>query len=256
MASAPSLPRLQALLGRPHVSDDYVRFRIALLAAQTAVRDALARTASAAPPFDRALLTQLIEQLSAELPSEDLRRLAAAAAAEPDLLENPARRAAEDPDAAALAALAGRLQISGEALRFFGRALAAPFVAARPSAAPPEPGRCPRCGTPPGLAKLRREDGRRILFCSLCGEGWEFARAACPFCRGPDALGRLLGAKDDPRWIETCDACLGYLKTVDERKLDPDAVVSPLVEATATVHLDLMAEEQGYARGLPYVALR
>jgi FdhE protein len=281
--------RLEALIGREDASEDYVRFRIELLKAQAAVRQALARSASPPPPsgvavaeseagnpplgpddipFDRALLGSLVRDLAAALQrrgrrSEDVTHLFAAMAKDPALLETLARRAAFGPDEAFLTSLARRLRVSPEDLLFLGRALAAPFVREAVCrlkkrvrvTAPEGLGRCPYCGSSPGLAKLRREEGRRILFCSLCGEGWEFARVACPLCGRGRALGMLsIGA--DPRWIETCEECKGYLKTTDERELPEGEVIVPLVEATMTLYLDLIAEKEGYARGLPYAALR
>ena len=47
-----------------------------------------------------------------------------------------------------------------------------------------------------------------------------------------------------------------YLKTVDERKLPEEQAVVPLAETTATLYLDLIAEKEGYLRGVPYAALR
>ncbi|MFV1966207.1 MAG: formate dehydrogenase accessory protein FdhE [Pirellulaceae bacterium] len=141
--------------------------------------------------------------------------------------------------------------------------LIAPFVAEaagrrkqRTEAAPKSAGRCPLCGSPPGLAKLKRENGRRVLFCSLCGERWEFARIGCPFCGSQQGLGMLSIDTADPNTIETCEQCKGYLKTVDERKLPENKQVIPLVETIATLYLDLIAEKEGYAGDLPYGALR
>lgn len=279
--------RLEALCGCESAAEDYVRFRIELLKAQAAVREGLARSAPPAQasdaaqegkthalgaddvPFDSALLAGLLKDLAAALRGRghrggDPARLSAAAAAEPALLEELARRAAFAPDEAFLNSLSGRLAMSPEALLFLGRVLAAPFVAEAVrrlkegvgTALPESSGCCPYCGSPPGLCKLRREDGRRILFCSLCGESWEFARMACPFCGNGRALGVLSPGSDEGRWIETCEHCRGYLKTLDERKLPADETLVPLVEAVATLYLDLIAEKEGYAGGPPYSALR
>ncbi|MEE9140169.1 MAG: formate dehydrogenase accessory protein FdhE [Alphaproteobacteria bacterium] len=280
--------RLQALEDRESASEDYIRFRIALLKAQSAVQEALAcspppPTRSRAAegereaklpvlgaddvPFDRALLTGLARALAAALPSREgggeMARLCAAAANDPALLEELARNAAFDAEERFFAGLSERMEASPEALFFLGRALAAPFVAGAVRrlkecegiAAPESSGRCPYCGSPPGLAKLRREEGRRVLFCSLCGEGWEFERVRCPFCAAQGGLTMLAMGPDDPRWIESCERCGGYLKTVDERRLPQGEPVIPLVEATATLYLDLVAEREGYASGPAYVAL-
>jgi hypothetical protein len=255
---------LEALIGREHVSEEYVRFRIRLLEAQVAACDAVrprAEDTPHEPTFDPALLGRLFEELRSALPSEDLERLSAAVAAEPTLLDALARGAAGGPDEPFLTTLSERLAISREALLFFGRVLRAPFVAAAVQktgthhASPAQSSRlCPQCGSAPALAKLRREDRRRILFCSLCGEGWSFARLMCPFCGGR-ACERLSAPSDDVRWIETCDECRGYIKTVDEQKLGEDEVVLPLVEATSGLYLDLIAEKRGH-QGPTYVALR
>jgi hypothetical protein len=40
---------------------------------------------------------------------------------------------------------------------------------------------------------------------------------------------------------------------VDERKLPEGEPVFPVVEEAATLHLDLLAEREGYIRRVPYV---
>jgi len=152
---------------------------------------------------------------------------------------------------------------NAELCLFIGRVLAAPFVADAacrggdvPTAGAPAAGNpclCPRCGAVPALAVLRGEEGRRILCCSLCGHAWAAARAACPFCGDGGSLGALAEREDGPRWIETCDSCRRYIKTVDERRLGGHAVI-PLVEVTAGLYLDMVAEKHGYERGVPYAA--
>jgi len=79
-------------------------------------------------------------------------------------------------------------------------------------------------------------------------------RLACACCGTPDrqALGVLRLEDADARWIETCERCKGYIKTVDERKLPDGETVVPVVEEAATLHLDLLAEREGYIRRIPY----
>lgn len=289
--------RLEALLGRPYVSEEYIRFRIDLLRAQWAVRQALAGAAQPTPhpgptprtipdqsrtdwsttgpdlepdrlPFDPGLLQSIFSAMSASVArrgrlTEDLQRLAAAVQANPALLETLARKAGFGPEMESLESLARETGVFIDALLFVGRALAAPFVAeaarrvgpSAPGAAAEARGRCRICGSPPALAKLRREDGQRVLYCGLCGTGWEFPRLACPWCETParQALNVLRISEGDPRWIETCESCRGYIKTVDERKLPLGETIIPLVEEAATLHLDLLAEKEGYIRRLPYV---
>ena len=279
--------RLRALVGREDVSEDYVRFRIELFRAQAAIRDALAGSPPATPsdvaqtadspaldpttvPLDRSLLQRLLADLSASLghqdhPGADLARLVAASAEAPELIKELVRKASFGPDRQYLATAGRRLGIDPEALLFFGRILSAPFVTATVErleqrvTAGESSGSCPWCGSPPGLAMLLQEEGkegRRTLGCSLCGERWEFARTECPYCGDRHNLGTLSWDENDPRTIETCDRCGGYLKTVDLRKLSAGEPVVALVETTATLYLDLIAEAEGYVRGLPYAALR
>ena len=95
-----------------------------------------------------------------------------------------------------------------------------------------------------------------MLYCSLCRESWAFRRLKCPFCDNCDLQGlnfRRVG-EQDPRWIETCEKCKHYIKTVDARRLPAGEVIIPVVEEAATLHLDLLAEKEGYARRLPYAA--
>ena len=277
--------RLLALIGQPQVSEAYVRFRLDLLAAQQAARQALTETPPAPSPpgtlrtarppvgagdvaFPAGPLGHLLQAIRAAAAThgretEDIQRLAAATAADPDLLPTLAAAAAFGPDLEALESLARRWQIYVEALLFVGRSLAAPCVAqavrargdAGPLRAAAEAHRCPACGCPPSVARLRRADGGRILTCGLCGSEWEAVRLACACCGTLDraSLGVLRLDDADARWVETCERCKGYIKTVDERKLAEGETVFPVVEEVATLHLDLLAEREGYIRRIPYV---
>ena len=213
--------RLHGLLGRESVSDDYVRLRIDLLRAQAAVLAGLAGSAAPPPsagptgegpalapdliPFDAALTQRLFDAVVRACgqyghPGADLPRLRMAVRRERDLLEQLVRHAALRPDEEQLASLGGRLEVSTELLDFVGRLLAAPLVtfaarhASRPRGASPHPsGSCPICGSAPGLASLRPDDGARLLHCSLCAALWRFHRVDCPFCepQPPSTLVRL-----------------------------------------------------------------
>jgi formate dehydrogenase maturation protein FdhE len=270
---------LEALIGQPHISEDYVRFRIDLLKAQSTVCETLDKarrpisrgddgdghqppTPALTPEmveFDGELLESLCDALreAATKPGRaggDLARLAEAAQEKPDVLEELSRRAAFGPDRDQLESLSRQLEIGADALLFAGRTLAAPFVTAaarrvRPAGgrspeAPRDSGSCRVCGSPPGLATLEHEEGKRFLFCSLCGDRYGFRRLACPHCgtRESEALSYLRLNAADPRWIETCN------------KLPDRYPLIPIVEETATLSLDLLAEREGCARGLPYAA--
>jgi FdhE protein len=273
--------RLQALIGGPQVSEPYIRFRIDLLQAQRDARRALRGAGPRPGPLDAAPLSPREVPLPAPVlhvllrairraaaahgqETEELRRLAAAAEDDPALPARLAAAAAFGPDLDALETLARRLRVHLEVLLFVGRALAAPCLAAAAAARSAgnghgptraAPHRCPVCGSPPSIARLARGDGRRILTCGLCGSEWEAVRLACACCgtEAREALGVLRTDDAEARWIETCEGCAGYIKTVDARRLPEGEAVLPVVEEAATLHLDLLAEREGYVRRLPYV---
>lgn len=107
-------------------------------------------------------------------------------------------------------------------------------------------GACPLCGAEPGMACLAREDGRRVLVCSLCRSAWVYARLRCPFCATDQrAQLRHFTAEADPAHrVECCAQCHRYLKTVDERRIDYQPFIP--AEEIVTMHLDVLAREQGY----------
>jgi formate dehydrogenase accessory protein FdhE len=274
-----ALAQLEALLGQPHVADDYVRFRIDLARAQHHVQQGLAGgepTPAATGEelsIDQELLAGYFSALCATAArnggtGKELAQLRAAAAAEPALLTNLVRQAGMRPDQAYLDQLAARLQVSAEGLQLVAHMLAAPFVAHRVLRAEGEPtlsrdtaqagGSCPYCASSPALARLRRDDGKRFLICSLCGGEWEFPRVRCPFCGSEDQreLNVLLIDDTNKHWVETCELCKHYLKCLRESEYPEDAAVIPFVEETATLYLDILAGERGYARRLPCAVLR
>jgi len=109
----------------------------------------------------------------------------------------------------------------------------------------------------PRVAVLREDVGagalRRSLICGLCGAETPHARVACPGCgeEDPAKLPRFT-AREIP-WIriDACDACRTYLKAVDLTK-EPDA--EPVVDELASLALDVVAREKGYAKRSPNLA--
>jgi len=108
-------------------------------------------------------------------------------------------------------------------------------------------GFCPFCGGFAGMGEVRTE-GRRFLHCLLCGTEWEFPRIQCPYCRNQDheqhTYFQVEGESENR--VDICLACRHYLKTVDSRDLE-----GPLdfeVEDYLTLHLDHIAQEEGYVR--------
>jgi FdhE protein len=165
-----------------------------------------------------------------------------------------ARVVALDP--AALTALAGKV-LTGD---FTGLDLAAaPFVAAAlqvefagraegvaPSAVKRSESGCPLCGSPPVAGIVLGDDKLRYLVCSLCGSQWHCTRVTCSHC-GSTAGISYFSLEGDPGGVkaEVCDRCQRYVKLFYlERRPAAEAVADDL----ATLALDVLVSEQGYAR--------
>lgn len=256
---------LERLASLGYVPPDYLALRKALYHAQTAVCDALDDCFGGTPvatgtlPYNPVAMAGMLEAMAASLGKDtaaaaDLDRMRAA----PDELPLLADTAMFGPDWNRLNEWAVRRGVPKDAALFFGRACGAPYVfravqeaSKTPVADAAQEGTCPYCGSPPGLALLCGEDGHRELACSLCGWKRAFPRMKCPFCGKAGILETVRDADAASRWIEGCERCGGYLKTVDART----GPVWPLVESVATLYLDLIAENEGFRRGMPYVAL-
>lgn len=107
-------------------------------------------------------------------------------------------------------------------------------------------GYCPICGKEPKIGEIREsEDGRRYLFCHQCGHKWHFRRIKCPFCSNEEqhSLAYFAVEGEERYRVDVCNKCRRYIKIVDvpksgEANLD--------VEDIATLHLDMLAYEEGY----------
>lgn len=277
--------RLESLIGRPAVPEEYVRLRIGVLQAQVIILEELADSvieplagpAPGGPPavrpeqvrWDLALGLRLFDMLeeACRRHGEDAAtwdKLDAVVRRRPRLLGGLVRRAALASDRRYLDLAAERTGGPAGLLLPVARWMAAPFVThvskrllPQSESLPPGGPGCPICGSEPGLASVATADGRRRLHCSLCGGTWTPGLPACPFCDG-SASAELskLAADDDPaRWIEACPQCRHYLKVIDTRQIaDPEAFC-PLVEAVAGLPLDGVALREGYAGGPTYAAL-
>jgi FdhE protein len=113
-------------------------------------------------------------------------------------------------------------------------------------------GYCPICGSQPERGELGIEAGERFLECSSCAFKWRFKRVVCPFC-GNDKSEKLrfFNTESDGKAyrVDVCDECKRYIKTIDLREVQGEAV--PIVEDIGTLHLDMIAEKEGYTRGVP-----
>lgn len=237
-------------------------------------------------PYDEDQLSGLLRDATAELQAQGrevaiLSRLLAAAEAEAGLLSVLASASCRDlskrgEHESEIDARAQALGLPADVLEFFGLVLAAPYVsvAARAggrfagTAEAERHGACPVCGTPAATALIVGEEGGRLLCCPLCAATYPFVRRRCPICSSSETLGVLREGEDSAHWLETCEDCNGFVRTFDTRvpgpARAPEAVVAsdpgddffPLIAVTATLYLDLIAEEQGYRGTVPYAALR
>jgi FdhE protein len=116
----------------------------------------------------------------------------------------------------------------------------------------PERGACPCCGSPPvaGLITASGQTpGTRYLYCSLCSTAWNHVRAVCITCENSGALS-LRGIEGDSGGAkaEVCDDCHTYAKMLYQAK---DMQIDPFADDLATLGLDIMVSEAGWARHAP-----
>jgi FdhE protein len=107
-------------------------------------------------------------------------------------------------------------------------------------------GYCPACGSWPALAEVA--DSHRILRCSFCATAWEMKRYACVYCdEGGEPFATAAPDADRfDRRLELCNACGGYLKTVDVPALSPFPLLA--IADMESMDLDLAAMERGFKR--------
>lgn len=107
-------------------------------------------------------------------------------------------------------------------------------------------GYCPVCGKEPKIGSLKEEEGRKFLFCNQCGTEWLFRRIKCPFCGNEEQknLSYFTVNSDERYRVDVCDACKRYVKIIDLRNSNKDPDLD--VEDIATLHLDMLANEEGY----------
>ncbi|MFO7569352.1 MAG: formate dehydrogenase accessory protein FdhE [Smithellaceae bacterium] len=108
-------------------------------------------------------------------------------------------------------------------------------------------GYCPICGKEPKIGEIREgEDGRRYLFCHQCGHKWHFRRIKCPFCSNEEqhSLAYFAVEGEERYRVDVCNKCRRYIKIVDVPKSAEEANLD--VEDIATLHLDMLAYEEGY----------
>jgi FdhE protein len=107
-------------------------------------------------------------------------------------------------------------------------------------------GYCPICGREPKIGELKEDEGHRYLFCHQCGFEWSFRRIKCPFCGNEEqqSLAYFTIEDEEKYRVDVCNECRRYIKIVDFRESQQEANLD--VEDIATLHLDMLANDEGY----------
>ena len=108
-------------------------------------------------------------------------------------------------------------------------------------------GYCPVCGKEPKIGEIRgEEEGKRYLFCHQCGFKWYFHRIKCPFCGNEEqhSLAYFELEGEERYRVDVCNKCRRYIKTVELPKSSEEPNLD--VEDIATLHLDMIAYDEGY----------
>jgi FdhE protein len=107
---------------------------------------------------------------------------------------------------------------------------------------------CPVCAAPAVAGLVMGDEKVRYLSCSLCGSAWHRVRVQCVTCNQPGGVsyytiddGSAEGCK-----AEACSHCHSYLKLFYQEQRP---AAEPLADDAATIALDLLLGEAGYARG-------
>jgi len=126
---------------------------------------------------------------------------------------------------------------------------------------------CPVCATRPVASVVRlggERNNLRYLVCALCGTEWHMTRIQCSACeqdKGVHYLSLTVGDADPAhnevgpaaaRRAEACDECKSYLKIFYQEK---DPLLDPVADDLASLALDLLVDERGYARSGPNLLL-
>lgn len=120
-------------------------------------------------------------------------------------------------------------------------------------------GVCPCCGFLPVGSVVKpvgEADNRvanlRYLHCALCNTEWNLVRVKCAACDATEGVAyRFIEGPGTPQpapvRAETCEQCKSYLKIVYQEH----GGVDPVADDLATLALDVLVDEAGYARAGP-----
>jgi FdhE protein len=153
--------------------------------------------------------------------------------------------------AAVASADAGAALYVAAALQVYFTRLAADLPAAALRLLP-QRGLCPCCGSTPVSGVVTASGntpGSRYLYCSLCATAWNHVRAICITCGESRSLS-LQGIEGDSGTVkaESCNECHTYAKML---YLAHDGKADPFADDLATLGLDLLVAEVGWARHAP-----
>jgi FdhE protein len=106
---------------------------------------------------------------------------------------------------------------------------------------------CPLCGGAPVAAAVvaQPQEGLRYLHCSLCESAWQLVRVQCSACGQSGKLRYWSIEEEKNIQGESCGDCKSYLKLLDQCH---DPKLEPLADDLASLALDALVEEQGFAR--------
>ncbi len=84
------------------------------------------------------------------------------------------------------------------------------------------------------------------MACAHCSAQWHLPRVHCTLCGGNAGLSYLGIEGEEGTKAEACERCKAYVKIFDLEKR-PGA--EPLADDAATLALDLLMADEGWARG-------
>ncbi len=107
-------------------------------------------------------------------------------------------------------------------------------------------GYCPICGKEPKIGEIKGDDTGRFLFCNQCGLHWHYSGVKCPFCGNEEqqSLAYFTVEGEERYRVDVCNVCKRYVKMV--YSADAEGLTNLDVEDIATLHLDVLAAEEGY----------
>ncbi len=116
----------------------------------------------------------------------------------------------------------------------------------------PQRGLCPCCGSTPVCGMVTaagQTPGTRYLHCSLCAAAWNHVRAVCITCGESRSLSlKEIEGKSGVVKAETCNECRTYAKMLYQAN---DMRADPVADDIATLGLDFLVAEAGWARHAP-----